>query len=338
MDPKCEEFRPSVTSATSQKSEENKSKKTDEKKEHLSVDIPPKEGANSIGKIKEDIPVEPLSPGVIMAPTLTDPTQSLWKPQYKGKIKSFNDSKGFGFIDSEKARTTFGRDVFIHKNQIDNLGTQSPQGMEVQFEIELNKNGQPQARNVVALSRGGNDNGRIDPQLQECSTSYQIYEVVSLHGANLTYHEVITALYQLSITRKFETWAVGVPPHFARALIERLMAENVEKLSEQDISKIIFAIMSLEEVQITSVRKYVFEDLAAEIKRNVKKFHPTEMANLIGSISALRRTQREDEVVADITMNYSAIVSAASNPFPAHETDVWRRFLASIVQKNYYYY
>lgn len=329
MDPKAEEFRPSIVSKESKNSENVEQLK-------ISTEADALKETTSIG---EPVPaVEPPSPQVIMAPTLADPTQSLWKPQYKGKIKSFNDSKGFGFIDSDRARTTFGRDVFIHKNQIDNLGGQSPMGAEVQFEIELNKNGQPQARNVVALSRGYNDLGRIEALLQECQTSFQIYEVVSTHGAELTRHEVITALYQLAITRKFETWAVGVPPHFARALVDRLMAEPKELLSIPDITRIVFAVMSLDEVQITAVRKFVFEDISEEVKKHIKMFNPTQMANLVGSISSLRRTQREDEVVAEITMAYSSIVTLPTCPFSVEETDVWRRFLSSIVRKDYYGY
>lgn len=60
-------------------------------------------------------------------------------------IRSFDAEKGFGFIDCPESYGRFGRDVFIHKNQIGNLDV----GMEVVFFIDVNKNGHPQARNTL---------------------------------------------------------------------------------------------------------------------------------------------------------------------------------------------
>lgn len=61
----------------------------------------------------------------------------------RGKVKWFNDSKGYGFIEQES-----GEDVFVHYTAIDGDGFKSlTQGQEVQFEIIQGPKG-PQAANV----------------------------------------------------------------------------------------------------------------------------------------------------------------------------------------------
>jgi cold shock protein len=61
----------------------------------------------------------------------------------RGKVKWFNDSKGYGFIEQES-----GEDVFVHYTAIDGDGFKSlTQGQEVQFEVIQGPKG-PQAANV----------------------------------------------------------------------------------------------------------------------------------------------------------------------------------------------
>ena len=61
-----------------------------------------------------------------------------------GKVKWFNDSKGFGFITSED-----GSDVFVHHTSIQGNGFKSlSEGDKVSFEIENGPKG-PKAINVV---------------------------------------------------------------------------------------------------------------------------------------------------------------------------------------------
>ncbi|MGG0892614.1 cold-shock protein CspD [Cytobacillus horneckiae] len=63
-----------------------------------------------------------------------------------GKVKWFNNEKGFGFIEIEG-----GDDVFVHFTAITGEGFKSlEEGQEVSFEIVEGNRG-PQAANVVKL-------------------------------------------------------------------------------------------------------------------------------------------------------------------------------------------
>ena len=63
-----------------------------------------------------------------------------------GKVKWFNNEKGFGFIEVEG-----GDDVFVHFSAITGEGFKSlEEGQEVSFEI-VDGNRGPQAANVVKL-------------------------------------------------------------------------------------------------------------------------------------------------------------------------------------------
>ena len=64
----------------------------------------------------------------------------------KGKVKWFNDQKGFGFITPEN-----GKDVFVHHSVIQGTGYKSlSEGQAVEFETEEGPKG-PQAKNVKKL-------------------------------------------------------------------------------------------------------------------------------------------------------------------------------------------
>lgn len=62
----------------------------------------------------------------------------------KGKVKWFNDAKGFGFIEQEG-----GTDVFVHYSAIEMDGFKTlKQGQDVEFEVKEGAKG-PQATNVM---------------------------------------------------------------------------------------------------------------------------------------------------------------------------------------------
>ena len=68
----------------------------------------------------------------------------------KGRVKWFNDQKGFGFIEVEGAKDVF--DVFVHHSSIQGEGFKSlKEGDEVEFEISQGPKG-PNATNLRILS------------------------------------------------------------------------------------------------------------------------------------------------------------------------------------------
>ena len=69
-----------------------------------------------------------------------------------GRVKWFNDSKGYGFIAQED-----GEDVFVHYSAIQAKGFRTlSEGQLVEFDLELGAPGKgPRAANVIALDQGG---------------------------------------------------------------------------------------------------------------------------------------------------------------------------------------
>ena len=63
-----------------------------------------------------------------------------------GKVKWFNDAKGYGFIERED-----GEDVFVHFTAIQSDGFKTlAEGQSVEFEV-LNGQKGPQASNVLQV-------------------------------------------------------------------------------------------------------------------------------------------------------------------------------------------
>lgn len=66
--------------------------------------------------------------------------------QATGKVKWFNESKGFGFIEQDN-----GKDVFVHFSAIQGTGFKTlTEGQRVSFEVTQGQKG-PQASNVQAI-------------------------------------------------------------------------------------------------------------------------------------------------------------------------------------------
>jgi len=65
----------------------------------------------------------------------------------QGRVKWFNDAKGFGFVEMDGG----GKDVFVHFSAIQGDGFKSlPEGQLVEFDIVEGKKG-PQAANLVKI-------------------------------------------------------------------------------------------------------------------------------------------------------------------------------------------
>lgn len=69
---------------------------------------------------------------------------------FVGRVKKYDATAGFGFLDCTETLRLFGRDVFLHKNQAEEAG--NPRAGEfVKFCVEVNSKGQPQARNLTTF-------------------------------------------------------------------------------------------------------------------------------------------------------------------------------------------
>lgn len=65
---------------------------------------------------------------------------------YKGKVKWFNESKGYGFLEQDN-----GADVFVHHTAIQGQGFRTlKEGESVEFEVENSQKG-PKATMVIRL-------------------------------------------------------------------------------------------------------------------------------------------------------------------------------------------
>lgn len=65
----------------------------------------------------------------------------------KGTVKWFNGTKGYGFIQPSNG----GADVFVHISAVERAGLRElREGQEVEYEIEVGRNGKSAAENLRA--------------------------------------------------------------------------------------------------------------------------------------------------------------------------------------------
>lgn len=63
----------------------------------------------------------------------------------RGKVKWFNEDKGYGFIEQESG----GSDVFVHITAVQQAGLQTlKDGVAVSYELETGRNGKTSATDL----------------------------------------------------------------------------------------------------------------------------------------------------------------------------------------------
>jgi len=66
----------------------------------------------------------------------------------KGTVKWFNATKGYGFITPEDG----SKDAFVHISAVERAGLPGlNEGQEVEFELEMGKNGKESAQNLKVV-------------------------------------------------------------------------------------------------------------------------------------------------------------------------------------------
>ena len=67
--------------------------------------------------------------------------------RFEGKLKSWNDERGFGFIEP----TLGGQQIFVHIKSFDNRSRRPEIGLPVSFEVESDTEGKKRAKRVQTL-------------------------------------------------------------------------------------------------------------------------------------------------------------------------------------------
>merc|ERR1712151_1385570 len=78
------------------------------------------------------------------------PAKALTEKRARGRLKSLNPEKGYGFIECFEIANIFGGDVFVHYKQAANFAV----GSEVSFSVMLSKDNKPQAYDMQMAEDG----------------------------------------------------------------------------------------------------------------------------------------------------------------------------------------
>merc|ERR1712127_827758 len=71
---------------------------------------------------------------------------------FQGKVKSFNEAKGWGFVTSTEVQQMFGKDIFVHRREVGE--TIPAAGDPINFTVEQGPSGQLEAKNVTSAALG----------------------------------------------------------------------------------------------------------------------------------------------------------------------------------------
>lgn len=72
---------------------------------------------------------------------------------YTGHVKSYNETKGWGFVTSNATEQLFGKELFLHKRELS--GDSAQAGEQVTYSVQLNREARPEAARVVPLGSSG---------------------------------------------------------------------------------------------------------------------------------------------------------------------------------------
>jgi len=72
---------------------------------------------------------------------------------FTGTVKSFNEEKGWGFLEDPELKELFGKDIFFHKRELD--GQSPSNGDEIQFTVAIDAKGGPAAKNCTLVDSQG---------------------------------------------------------------------------------------------------------------------------------------------------------------------------------------
>eukprot|EP00930_Biecheleria_cincta_P053555 TRINITY_DN3910_c0_g2_i1.p1 TRINITY_DN3910_c0_g2~~TRINITY_DN3910_c0_g2_i1.p1 ORF type:complete len:999 (-),score=199.68 TRINITY_DN3910_c0_g2_i1:81-3077(-) len=88
--------------------------------------------------------------------TASAPTTHGHHSRMFGSILKFDDQKGFGFIKCPEVHKEFGKDAFLSHQELGDFAV----GDSVYFDLVLNKDGNPQARNLESVEDAGTGHNR----------------------------------------------------------------------------------------------------------------------------------------------------------------------------------